>query len=166
MIVLREFKQEDVFLLQDHLNNPQVTQYLTSSIPQPYTLDDAKWWINEGCKGGIVRAIEYNGQLVGSVGANRRQFEQARTGEIGYWIAQSYWGKGIATAALIELTAHILQTSDILRVQAHVFAGNLASNRVLEKAGYSLEGVLRKAVCKQGVIMDAFLYAIVRAENP
>lgn len=161
MVVLREFNIEDAPLLREHLNNPNVTRYLTTSIPQPYTQEDAKWWIKEGSKAGIVRAVELNGVLVGSVGANRRQFEQSRSAEIGYWIAESHWGMGLATNALREMTSLIFQNSDLVRLQAHVFEGNLASSRVLEKAGYSLEGILRKAVFKHGVLMDASLYAVV-----
>lgn len=161
MVVLREFNIEDGALLTGHLNNPNVTKYLTTSIPQPYTQEDAKWWINEGSKAGIVRAVEYNGVLVGSVGANRRQFEHSKSAEVGYWIAESHWGKGIATKALQELSALVFQTTDIVRLQAHVFDGNSASGRVLEKAGYRLEGIMRKAVFKNGVLMDAFLYAAV-----
>ena len=161
MVVLREFNIADAALLKECLNNPNVTRYLTTSIPQPYTLEDATWWINEGSKAGIVRAIEFNDVLVGSVGANRRQFEQSRSAEVGYWIAESHWGKGIATKALQELSAFVFQNTDIVRLQAHVFEGNLASGRVLEKAGYRLEGILRKAVFKHGVFMDASLYAVV-----
>lgn len=161
MIALREFKADDAPLLQKYLNNLLVTKYLTTRIPQPYTAEDAEWWINEGSKVGIVRAIEWGGVFVGSVGANRRQFEHSRSAEVGYWIAESHWGKGIATQALQELSALIFQDTDIVRLQAHVFEGNYASARVLEKSGYRLEGVLRKAVFKQGVVMNASLYAAV-----
>lgn len=161
MVVLREFNMADVALLKEHLNNPNVTKYLATSIPQPYTAEDATWWINEGSKAGIVRAIEYNGALVGSVGANRRQYEYSMSAEIGYWIAEPHWGKGIATHALQELSAFVFQTTDIVRLQAHVFEGNHASGRVLEKAGYRLEGILRKGVFKHGILMDARLYAAV-----
>lgn len=161
MVVLREFESSDASLLREYLNNPQVTKHLTTSIPQPYGEKDAEWWINEGSKAGIVRVIEYEGVFVGAVGANRKTFEHARSAEIGYWLAQGYWGKGIATVALRKLSSLIFQSTDIVRLQAYVFEGNFASARVLEKAGYQLEGVLRKAVFKHGLILDASLYAAV-----
>ncbi len=161
MVVLREFESGDAHLLREYLNNPHVTKYLTSSIPQPYEKEDAEWWINEGSKAGIVRAIEYEGVFVGAVGANRKQFEHSRSAEIGYWLAESYWGTGLATTALRQLTAFIFENTDIVRLQAYVFEGNLASARVLEKAGYRLEGILQKAIYKHGSFMDAKLYATV-----
>lgn len=163
MVELREFKTDDASLLQVYLNNPNVTRFLTSSIPQPYEKEDAEWWINEGSKGGIVRAIEYEGVFIGAVGANRKQFEHSRSAEIGYWLAESYWGKGIATAALSQLSAFIFESTDIVRLQAHVFEGNFPSARVLEKCGYRLEGVLQKAIFKRDVLMDASLYAAVNS---
>lgn len=161
MIILREFKIEDEPILREHLNNPNVARYLTTRIPQPYTQEDARWWINEGSKADIVRAIEYNGVLVGSVGAHRRQFELSRSAEIGYWIAESHWGMGIATKALQELSMLVFQNTDIVRLQAHVFGGNIASVKVLEKVGYRLEGILRKSIFKHGMFMDSSLYAAV-----
>lgn len=161
MVVLREFTIGDTPLLQEYLNNPRVTKHLTSSIPQPYEKKDAEWWVNEGSKIGIVRAIEYEGVFIGAVGAHRKQFEHSRTAEIGYWLADSHWSKGIATIALRQLTAYIFQSTDIVRLQAHVFEGNFASAKVLEKAGYRLEGILKKTIFKRGVFMDASLYAAV-----
>lgn len=160
-VFLREFKESDIEILPQYLNNPKVTQYLSTRIPQPYSREDAEWWIDKGCKNRIVRAIECEGVLVGSIGAERGRFERLRSAEIGYWIAESYWGKGIATVALRELSEFVFQNTDIARLQAHVYAGNTASARVLQKSGYELEGVLRKAVVKNGVFMDAELYALL-----
>lgn len=161
MLTLREFHIDDIHLLIEYLNNSNVTKYLTSSIPQPYKKDDAVWWITEGSKTGIVRAIEFKSVFVGAVGANRKQFEYSRSAEIGYWLAEPFWGGGIATLALQELSAFVFRHTDIVRLQATVFEGNLASARVLAKAGYRLEGVLQKSICKGGVLMDASLYALV-----
>lgn len=161
MVVLREFETGDASRLREYLNNLHVTKYLTSSIPQPYEKGDAEWWIKEGSKAGIVRAIEYEGVFVGTVGANRKEFEHARSAEIGYWLAERHWGKGIATIALRQLTSFIFENTDIVRLQAHVFEENFASARVLEESGYRLEGILQKAIFKRGIFMDASLYATV-----
>lgn len=162
MITLREYKNYDLPLLVEYLNDPSVTQYLSSRLPQPYTAEDAHWWISTGSKDGIVRAIEYEGILVGTVGAHPGQYEHARSAEVGYWLARKYWGKGIATAALQELTGHVLDNSQLVRLYANVFAPNAVSMRVLEKAGFRKEAVLEKAGFKGGSIFDMHLYALVK----
>jgi RimJ/RimL family protein N-acetyltransferase len=159
MIELREYAEKDIPLLVDYLNNPNVTRHLTSSIPQPYTEQAASWWVNEGSKAGIVRAIHFNGVFVGTIGANPGLFERARSAEIGYWLAEPYWGKGIASAALAQLTQYIFQSSDIVRLHAQVFVGHSASMRVLEKCGYRQEAMLEKAAYKHGLYLDTHLYA-------
>jgi RimJ/RimL family protein N-acetyltransferase len=161
-INLRIFDPSDQRVLVEYLNNTSVTQYLTSAIPQPYTLADAKWWIETGSQEGIMRAIEYDGVLVGSIGAKPGIFERARSAEIGYWLAEPYWGKGIATAALTELSQLIFDTTDIVRLFATVFPQNKSSTKVLEKVGYEHECLLKKSVYKNGAYFDTYLYALIK----
>ena len=83
MVTLRRYRESDIPLLVEYLNNPRVTHYLTSRIPQPYTINDAQWWVNEGNQQyGIIRAIEWEGRLVGTTGVNPGQFEFSRSAEI------------------------------------------------------------------------------------
>lgn len=82
--------------------------------------------------------------------------------EIGYWLGEPYWGRGIVTRAVAAVTEHAFETLQLVRVEAEVFEGNMGSMRVLEKCGYEREARMRKAVVKRGVVMDAFLYARVR----
>jgi RimJ/RimL family protein N-acetyltransferase len=158
-VFLRDFCENDITSLVLYLNNKNVTKFLTSRIPQPYSVDDAKWWVNIGSREGITKAVEVNGKYVGSIGVTAGQFESNRSAEIGYWLEESSWGKGIATEAVMEMTEYVFSNTNIVRLYAPVFSPNKASMRVLEKCGYQLEGVLRKAIFKNGLFLDEHLYA-------
>ena len=162
MLRLRALNSGDCALLVQYLNNPQVTLYLSSRIPQPYTPEDAQWWINDGSRAEITRAIEWNGVCVGCIGIDRKLFEQSHTAEIGYWLAESFWNKGIATLALKEMCQYLFSTTDIVRLQAHVYDGNNASAKVLQKCGFSVEGKLQKAIFKNGVFSAASVMALIK----
>lgn len=163
MIKLRDMKKNDEELLVQYLNNEQVVRYLSLKIPKPYTSEDAKWWVEIGSKeSAIVKAIEFEGVFCGVIGVYNQQLEYSHSAEVGYWIAQKYWNKGIAAKALIEFTSFIFSSTPIIRLFAPVFSANKSSMRVLEKAGYSLEGVLIKAICKHGQYFDEHLFAKVR----
>ena len=144
--------------LVENLNNPSVTRYLSQRIPQPYTFEDAVWWINDGSTQGSIFAIVLDEQLIGCVGAEPGQFEHAITAEIGYWLAENYWGQGIATQALAMLEERIPKNNSIKRLQASVFEGNKGSNRVLERSGYEKQGYFPKAVCKNNETYDLSIY--------
>ena len=90
-VTLRDFKMSDVGRLVDILNQPSVTQFLSTKIPSPYTKEDATWWIQEGSKEGFIKAVEYDGELVGCIGVNPGNFEYERAGEVGYWLCSSHW---------------------------------------------------------------------------
>lgn len=144
--------------LVDILNNPKVTRYLSQRIPQPYTLEDAAWWINDGSTRGYSFAIVLDDQLLGCVGAEPGQFEHVITAEVGYWLAENYWGQGIATSALEMLEQRIPKNSNVKRLQASVFEGNKGSSRVLEKSGYEKQGYFPQAVCKNSETYDLIIY--------
>jgi ribosomal-protein-alanine N-acetyltransferase len=99
---------------------------------------------------------------VGSIGLRLQADVYRRTAEIGYWLAEPYWGRGIMTEAVRAIAEYGFTTFEIARIEADVFARNVASARVLEKAGFTLEGVLRNRITKDGGTMDALLYAVVR----
>ena len=163
MITLRDFYPTDLNSLVTLLNNENVTRYLSSRIPFPYSESDAEWWISTGSKEGFVRAISVGEDLIGCVGAEPGSFEESRTAEIGYWIGEPYWGIGYATAAVQKLTKTIFSDTDIVRVFAPVFSPNLASMRVLEKCGYELEGVFRKGCYKNGQYYDKHIFSKVHS---
>lgn len=163
MINLRSLQKLDVSALIYHLNDDRVTKYLSSRIPSPYTREDAIWWVESGSKEtGVARAIDYNGTFCGVIGAYKKEFEYSHSAEIGYWLGYEHWNKGIATEALTDFTKYIFETTEIKRLFNPVTSLNIASARVLEKAGYELEGVLRMAVAHEGSYVDELLYANVR----
>jgi len=160
-VVLRDFCENDIESLVLFLNNENVTKFLTSRIPQPYSFDDAKWWVNTGSKEGFTKAIEVNRKFVGTIRVTAGQFESNRSAEIGYWLEENSWGKGIATEAVMEMTEYVFTKTNIVRLYAPVFSPNKASMRVLEKCGYQLEGILKMAIFKNDVFLDEHLYAKV-----
>ncbi len=159
MIELREFVESDSDVLAELADNNNVSNYLTNTFPFPYTLEDAKWWIETGSKVGIHRAITLDGQLVGSVGATAGVGEREKQASVGYWLGEPYWGKGIAVTALQSLVSGIFENTDIVRVYAWVFQPNTRSARVLEKAGFEHEATLKKSLYKHGKIYDELIYS-------
>lgn len=161
MITLRPFKKSDVTPLVSILNDAEVTRYLSSKIPSPYTPDDAIWWIEEGSQQGVIRAIEYEGQLVGCIGVNRGEFEYSRSGEIGYWLAKSHWRQGITALAIKQIIHMVFAETDIIRIFGAVFSDNLASRRLLLKCGFVEEAKMAKAIYKTILFMTSlFLHCL------
>jgi ribosomal-protein-alanine N-acetyltransferase len=156
MISLREYADSDLERLVSLANNQKVSRYLVYTFPHPYTTKDAEWWIGIGSKqhGAITRAIEYQGVFVGSVGINPQSGWREHLAEIGYWVAEDYWGKGIATAALREMTDYAFTNRSFRKLFAPVLAPNISSMRVLEKCGYHREAILKDEVQKDGIYFD------------
>ena len=148
------------------LNNKKILDNLRDGIPYPYTLADAKAFIQSMSEAEpdstYAFAITADGRLAGSIGAFRKENIHSRTAEIGYYIAEKDWGRGIGSDAVKRLCRYLFQNTDLLRIFAEPFAYNQASCRILEKAGFALEGVLRKNAVKNGKILDMKMYSIVR----
>lgn len=161
-MLLRDFNHTDIPLLLRYLNNNEVTQYVTASIPQLYTNDDALWWINEGSQSKYIKAIEHCGVLVGCISATIGNFEYNRSAELGYWIGQEHWGQGIATAAVEEFSHFMFNETELVRLFVSVVSENLASIKVLEKNGFTHEGLLKKASFKNGKFYDECLLSKVK----
>ncbi len=159
--VLRPWRLDDAASLARHANNRNVSRNLRDAFPFPYTEDHAREFIERHVIPTNF-AIEIDGEAVGDVLLNPRTDIFRRTAEVGYWLAESYWGRGIMTEAVRTVTEWGFREFDLTRVDAYVFERNGASARVLEKAGYVLEARLRRQVIKNGEVMDALLYAIVR----
>jgi len=137
---------------------------MTSRMPFPYTINDAKWWVETGSKEqGLYLAIDLNGECIGGVGVHFDQFEHQYSAEIGYWIAEAHWGKGIGTRAVSKMTETIFSEKETVRLFARVFSPNKASMRVLEKCGYTLEAIHRKAVFKNDEFMDEHVFVRFRS---
>lgn len=156
MIVLREYADSDLETLVRIANNEKVARYLVYTFPHPYTQSDAEWWISTGSRqdGAITRVIEYQGVFVGSVGITRQNGWRDHLGEIGYWVAEEHWGKGIATAALSQMTDYGFTKRKFRKLYAPVLAPNTASMKVLENCGYMREAILKAEVKKNGIYYD------------
>ena len=162
MVVLRKYAAEDVERIASLADNPNVSRYLTNKFPSPYTHEDATWWVNVGCKQGLNRAIEFNGSLVGGIGVNPGTCIHSRAGEIGYWLGEEFWGRKIAREAVSKMVSMTFETTDLVRLFAGVFSPNIASMKVLEKCEFRLEGVLKKAIYKNGEFYDEHMYARIK----
>jgi RimJ/RimL family protein N-acetyltransferase len=132
--------------------------------PSPYTLDDANRFIAmaTGRRSGLMLAIEVDGDAAGGIGINPLEDVYRGTAEIGYWLAEPFWGKGIVTDAIRAIVPVVFEESGIVRLQAGIFSNNPASMRVLEKCGFTLEAVHRHAITKNGVVLDEMLYVRFR----
>ncbi|MDO6568983.1 GNAT family protein [Alteromonas sp. 1_MG-2023] len=159
MVTLRDFNTNDIDRLVGILNDDVVTEFLSTKIPSPYTKDDAAWWVKEGSQSNIVKAISYNGALVGCIGVNQGLFEYERSGEIGYWLDKNYWRKGITSKAIQLISDLVFTNTDIVRIFGAVFSGNHASMQLLLKSGFSEEAVLKKAIFKNGRFYDKHVFA-------
>jgi RimJ/RimL family protein N-acetyltransferase len=162
---VRSWRRGDSAALVEHANNRNVWLNLRDRFPHPYTTRDARKFLAAviGQRPECSFAIEVDGAAVGGIGF-RIQSDVERIGaELGYWIGETYWGRGIATAAVRAVTEHALAAHDLVRVFALPFAHNRASARVLEKAGFALEGVLRSSAIKDGRVLDQLLYARIRS---
>ncbi|MDQ2042834.1 GNAT family N-acetyltransferase [Pseudoalteromonas sp. 20-92] len=165
MITLRDFKAQDAPFIINTLNDEQVTRYLSSKIPFPYTQADADWWINQGSKNGIIKAIVVNGEFAGCIGITSGEFEYSHSGEIGYWLNKTYWGQGIITRA-IELTCEeAFAQSNLNRIFGAVFAGNTGSMKALTKSGFEQEAVLKQAIYKNGVFYNNHIFSKLKADS-
>ncbi len=159
MIVLRDFIANETETLVTVLNDEFVTQYLSTKIPSPYTQEDARWWIEEGSQSDLVKAIIFNGVLVGCIGVNRGEFEYQKSGEIGYWLAKEYWRQGITSVAIKQMTEQVFANTDIIRIFASVFSGNTASMQLLLKSGFKQEAILKNAIFKNDQLYDNHIFA-------
>ena len=167
-IKIREFKQEDEKILPALLNGVD-KKYLTDRIPVPYTDEDAKSWVNyvlenEGDK-GLWRLIEVDGVVVGSISVEKHGDVRYEDGEIGYYLLEPYNSQGIMTKALSEFMDEAYEKMALRRLSASVFAPNTPSRRVLEKNGFTLEGVRNGSITKNGHIYDECLYGRLKADH-
>ena len=109
-------------------------------------------------------AVTADNKVIGSIGVFRQENIHRQTGELGYCIAEEYWGKGIMTEAVKQICTYVFDKSDIIRIYAEPFAYNAASCRVLEKAGFQHEGTLRNNAVKNGKVIDMRMYSLLKAE--
>ena len=161
--VIRSWKASDVDSLTIHANNRKIWMNLRDAFPHPYTKRDARDFIRamQDRDPQTTFALAVDGEAVGSIGFVLRSDVERVSAEIGYWLAEPLWGRGITSEALVALTKYAIETHKLTRVYALPFAWNVASCRVLEKAGYMLEARLRRSAIKDGRITDQLQYTFV-----
>lgn len=166
--LLRPWHPEDAEDLARAANNPKIAANLRNTFPCPYSLADAEWFIGDCvAKGGerqLTRAIIIDGKAAGSIGVFVKEDVYEKSAELGYWLAEEHWGRGVMTAAVRQLCREAFARFDILRIFAEPFEDNLGSRRVLEKAGFTWEGTMRNGVCKNGRIQSYRVYSLLREE--
>lgn len=155
-IILRPLRDSDANALTILANNRKIWDNVRDFFPSPYTVDDANYFIELTQKENprTTFAIEYNSELCGVISLVGQSDVYKRTAEIGYWIGEPYWNKGIATIAVKLITNYGMDQLDFIRIHAGVYEYNIGSMIVLTKNGYSKEGIFKKSVLKNGQIFD------------
>ena len=163
-LTLRQLTKKDAPVLAKVANNKKIYDNLRDMFPHPYTLENANWFIDfVASQPETPRfVIEFEGQFAGMIGLHPQPDVYRKSVEIGYWIAEEYWGKGIATEAVRKIVEFGFENMDINRIWAGVFEYNEGSKRVLAKNGFELEAVLKKAVYKNDRFWDEHRMALVR----
>ena len=163
-IVLRALRLSDAKRLSELANNEKISRNLRDGFPNPYTVADAENFLAKFTNQDPLTffGIEYNGEYVGNISLVPCEDIYRMSAEIGYFIGEPYWNKGIVTTAVNLITGYGFNQLGIVRIQTGIFEYNTASQRVLEKCGFVKEGVFRKSVYKQGKLWDEVRYAMLK----
>ena len=167
--ILRPWRREDAAAVAQYANNEKIARNLRDVFPYPYTLADAESFV-DSCLGAdgscqLFRAIEVEGRAAGSIALCRGGDVYTLAAELGYWLAEDFWGQGIMAQAVRQICAEgFARWGGLVRIHAESFAHNAGSRRVLEKAGFTLEGIMRQSIVKGGRVGDSCMYALLRGE--
>jgi [ribosomal protein S5]-alanine N-acetyltransferase len=159
--IIRDWQMEDVPSLVKYANNKKIWQNLRDGFPHPYTVSDAEKFISHAVKTnpGTIFAIATEKEAIGSIGIVLGADVHRYTAEMGYWLAEPFWGKGIMTEVVRFFSGWAISEFKLHRIYATPYATNPASARVLEKAGFEREGVIRSGAFKDGKVVDMFMYS-------
>ena len=164
-MTLRQWTKDDIKELMNLMNRAD-RSYLSNGLPYPYTDDNAQWWLNmvadKDGKDGLYRAVIVDGKIVGMVALEKKSDVYEKDADISYLLMTEYWGKGITTQAVQELCEEAFEKLDIIRITGSLFGENEVSKKVLTKAGFVLEGVMRNAVYKNDRVMDLCHYGLYK----
>ena len=165
---IRKWELSDAKDLAAALSNKKVQDNLRDGLPYPYTEQDGKEFISAMLSADenetFAFAITVDDMVIGSIGIFRQGNIHRQTAELGYYIAEEYWGKGIMTEAVKQICEYVFANSDIIRIYAEPFAYNIASCRVLEKVGFQYEGTLRSNAVKNSKVIDMKMYSLLKEE--
>ena len=165
--VVRDWARSDKASLLRHADNRNVWRNLTHRFPHPYTDAHAEAWFAmlEGMREPTHWAIEVDGEAAGAIGCMLGEGVYQRSAQLGYWLGEACWGRGIMTAAVKRVVPYAMERFHLVRLESPVFEWNPASMRVLEKCGFAREALLKASVLKDGELIDSVLYAFVDKTN-
>ena len=163
-IQVRPWRRSDLEALLRYANNPKIASNLRDQFPHPYTRRDGIEYLNyvRTMEAPMSFAVECSGEAIGGIGFKLGTDIARLSAEMGYWLAEPFWGRGITTRAVSATSDWAFDSYKVVRIFAMVFEHNAASMRVLEKAGFTREGILKRSAIKNGVILDQVLYAKLR----
>jgi [ribosomal protein S5]-alanine N-acetyltransferase len=164
-LILRRLRPSDKKSLVRYANNKKIWRNVRDIFPHPYTEKDADVFIAVCSQEDPVNnfCIDLEGVCIGMIGFTIQKDVYRKSAEVGYWLGEPFWGKGIATRALQALISYIFTQYDVVRLHAGIFEWNPASMRVLEKAGFKREGIFEKAIFKDGQLIDEHRYSLVKS---
>ena len=159
---LRRWSMDDLDALMINANNAKIARNLQDGFPHPYTEESGRKFIEMATSSDplLIKAIDINGQAVGAIGIHPQENIFRKNAEMGYWLAEPYWGKGIMTEAIRRMVDYGFATFDINRIYARPFGSNIGSQRALEKAGFQFEARLKGTILKNDRIEDELIYSI------
>lgn len=163
---LKKWKPDYASGIVKYAGNPKIAQNLTDGFPKNFDLETARSFV-EACvrqegKNQCSRAIVIGEEAVGNLAVFFGEENYRRSGKIAYWLGEPFWRQGIMSSAISQFSRYIFQNYDIVRISAEPFDYNTGSQKALEKAGYKLEGILKKSVYKDNRIFDSCLYALTK----
>ena len=163
-VQVRSWRKDDLKSLVHHANNAKIAANLRDQFPHPYTRRDGIDFLEYAHtqEPECSFAIEVAGEAAGGVGFLLGRDIARMSAEMGYWLAEQFWGRGTASRVVGTMSEWAFDNYKITRVFAMAFAHNAGSIRVLEKAGFEREGVMRRSAVKNGVVLDQILFAKVR----
>jgi RimJ/RimL family protein N-acetyltransferase len=164
---IRDWRTSDAASLAQHANDRRIWLNMRDAFPHPYTTADADAFLATAAAMRPLTwfAVSVNDAAVGGIGYTPHDDVERGSAEIGYWLGTAFWGRGIMTAALTAVTTHAFRADpDLRRLYAVPYVTSAASARILEKAGFRLEGRMRQSVVKNGQVLDQFMYGILRDE--
>lgn len=159
---LRPWQMEDAPSLAAQANNWNIARFMTNAFPHPYTLENAHAFIDMASQTNTIFAIVVEGKAVGGIGLYLQKDILCKNAELGYWLGEAYWGRGVVTQAIGQVVEYGFAHFDLLRIYARPFGNNLASQRVLTKAGFTLEARIHQNLFKNGELLDELIYAVRR----
>ena len=159
---LRPFRPGDAESLGFHANNRNISDNLTNGFPFPYTIDHADKFIEmaRSHEPTQIMAITHDDKVIGGIGLHRQEDVYAKNMELGYWLSELHWGKGIMTEAIKQMITYGFENFDISRIFARPFGYNKGSIKALDKAGFVQEAFLKETFYKNGQFFDEFIFAV------